>query len=495
MSTLDGKTIIMSGGSRGIGEAIALRAAKDGANIALLAKTAEPHPKLPGTIYTAAEAIEKAGGHALPILGDVRDDDGVAAAVAKTVEQFGGIDIVVNNASAIDLTPTEQVSMKRYDLMQDINARGTFLLSKLAIPHLRRSANPHILTLSPPISLDEKWFTAGHLAYSIAKYSMSLVTVGLAAELRQDGVAVNSLWPRTTIDTAAIRNVVGAELADRSRTPEIMADAAYAILTKPSRRGHRELLPRRRGAARRGRHRLREVPHRRCGGGPPARLLGRPGLTGVREPQQERSRTTRRRLIEAALDSFGERGWHGVTVAGIAERAGVSRGAAQHHFPTREDLVVAAVDLLGQSQIDELRAQAADLPSGASRIERVVEMVLNLYTGPAVPRGPAAVVDRGDRRVAAGRARAAGSAGRARGAPGGGGAARRRRVPPGRARTGPGHSRPRPRAGPGEPAHGRRAPAQADRAGVGTDAGAAARVSGSSAAWLRSSAARWITSS
>ncbi|WP_206788566.1 NAD(P)-dependent oxidoreductase [Amycolatopsis sp. MtRt-6] len=235
MATLAGKTLIMSGGSRGIGEAIALRAAQDGANVALLAKTAEPHPKLPGTIYTAAEAIEKAGGYALPILGDVRDDDGVAAAVAKTVEQFGGIDVVVNNASAIDLTPTEQVSMKRYDLMQDINARGTFLLSKLAIPHLRASANPHILTLSPPISLDEKWFIAGHLAYSIAKYSMSLVTVGLAAELRGDGIAVNSLWPRTTIDTAAIRNVVGAELASRSRTPEIVADAAHVILTKPSR--------------------------------------------------------------------------------------------------------------------------------------------------------------------------------------------------------------------------------------------------------------------
>lgn len=234
MSTLDGKTIIMSGGSRGIGEAIALRAAADGANIALLAKTAEPHPKLPGTIYTAAKAIEEAGGQALPMIGDVRDDDGVAAAVAKTAEQFGGIDIVVNNASAIDLTPTDQVSMKRYDLMQDINARGTFLLSKLSIPHLRRSSNAHILTLSPPISLDEKWFKAGHLAYSIAKYSMSLVTVGLAAELREDGVAVNSLWPRTTIDTAAIRNVVGAELASRSRTPEIMADAAHVILTKPS---------------------------------------------------------------------------------------------------------------------------------------------------------------------------------------------------------------------------------------------------------------------
>ncbi|WP_158893616.1 SDR family oxidoreductase [Amycolatopsis anabasis] len=235
MSTLAGKTLIMSGGSRGIGEAIAVRAARDGANIALIAKTADPHPKLPGTIYTAAKAIEEAGGQALPIVGDIREDDAVAAAVAKTVEQFGGLDIVVNNASAIDLTPTEAVSMKRYDLMQDINARGSFLLAKLAIPHLRQAANPHILTLSPPISLDPKWFTAGHLAYSIAKYSMSLVTVGLAAELAGDGIAANSLWPRTTIDTAAIRNVVGAELANRSRTPEIMADAAHAILNRPSR--------------------------------------------------------------------------------------------------------------------------------------------------------------------------------------------------------------------------------------------------------------------
>jgi citronellol/citronellal dehydrogenase len=233
--TLAGKTLIMSGGSRGIGEAIAIRAAKDGANIVLVAKTTEPHPKLPGTLYTAAKAIEDAGGQALPIVGDVRDDDGVAAAVEQAVAQFGGLDIVVNNASAIDLTPTESVSMKRYDLMQDINARGSFLLSKMAIPHLKKSANAHILTLSPPISLDPKWFKAGHLAYSIAKYSMSLVTVGLAAELKEDGIAANSLWPRTTIDTAAIRNIVGAELADKSRTPEIMADAAHAILTKPSR--------------------------------------------------------------------------------------------------------------------------------------------------------------------------------------------------------------------------------------------------------------------
>ncbi|PXY19085.1 SDR family oxidoreductase [Prauserella muralis] len=235
MSTLAGKTLIMSGGSRGIGEAIAVRAARDGANVALIAKTTEPHPKLPGTIHTAARAIEEAGGKALPIVGDIRDDEAVEAAVARTVEQFGGLDIVVNNASAIDLTPSEHIPMKRYDLMQDINARGSFLLSRTAIPHLRQSANPHVLTLSPPIRLEEKWFQAGHLAYSIAKYSMSLVTVGLAAELREDGVAVNSLWPRTTIDTAAIRNVVGEQLTSRSRTPEIMADAAYAILTKPSR--------------------------------------------------------------------------------------------------------------------------------------------------------------------------------------------------------------------------------------------------------------------
>ncbi|WP_019813453.1 SDR family oxidoreductase [Saccharomonospora saliphila] len=235
MTTLAGKTLIMSGGSRGIGEAIAVRAARDGANVALLAKTAEPHPSLPGTIHTAARAVEQAGGAALPIVGDVRDDEAVEGAVRQAAEQFGGIDIVVNNASAIDLTPSEHIPMKRYDLMQDINARGSFLLSRTAIPWLRQAGNPHVLTLSPPIRLEEKWFSGGHLAYSIAKYSMSLVTVGLAAELRGDGIAANSLWPRTTIDTAAIRNVVGSELAGRSRTPEIVADAAHAILTKPSR--------------------------------------------------------------------------------------------------------------------------------------------------------------------------------------------------------------------------------------------------------------------
>jgi len=231
---LSGSTIIMSGGSRGIGEAIAVRAARDGANVALLAKTTEPHPKLPGTIHTAAAAIEEAGGHALPLVGDVRDDDFVASAVEQTAAQFGGIDIVVNNASAINLSRTEDLPMKAYDLMNDINCRGAFLLSKLSIPWLRQGTNPHVLTLSPPISIDPKWF-GKQTGYTIAKYGMSLVTLGLSEELREDGVAANSLWPRTAIDTAAVRNVVGAGLEKHSRTPAIMADAAYEILTKPSR--------------------------------------------------------------------------------------------------------------------------------------------------------------------------------------------------------------------------------------------------------------------
>ncbi len=232
--SLSGVTIIMSGGSRGIGEAIAVRAARDGANVALLAKTSEPHPNLPGTIHTAAAAIEAAGGKALPLVGDVRDDAFVADAVAQTAETFGGIDVVVNNASAIDLSRTEDIAMKKYDLMNDINCRGSFLLSKTSIPWLKQSTNPHILTLSPPISLDPKWHTT-FTAYTIAKFGMSLVTMGLAGELREDGVAANSLWPRTAIDTAAVRNVVGPELGASSRTPAIMADAAYEILTRPSR--------------------------------------------------------------------------------------------------------------------------------------------------------------------------------------------------------------------------------------------------------------------
>ncbi|SLI14488.1 Putative short chain dehydrogenase/reductase [Mycobacteroides abscessus subsp. bolletii] len=235
MGSLAGKTIIMSGGSRGIGLAIALRAARDGANVAIMAKTAEPHPKLPGTIYTAAEEIEAAGGHALPLLGDVRDDEVVASAVAQTVEKFGGIDIVVNNASALNLAPSESISMKAYDLMQDINARGSFSLSTSAIGALKKADNPHILTLSPPITLEPKWFERTTTAYTISKFSMSLVAIGLAAELRQYGIASNALWPRTTIDTAAIRNILGAELVARCRSAQIMADAAYEILTKPSR--------------------------------------------------------------------------------------------------------------------------------------------------------------------------------------------------------------------------------------------------------------------
>jgi citronellol/citronellal dehydrogenase len=233
--TLAGKTMIVSGGSRGIGLAIALRAAQDGANVALIAKTAEPHPRLEGTVYTAAKAIDDAGGHALPIVGDIRDDERVAAAVAETVDQFGGIDVVLNNASAINLAGTETLDMKRYDLMQDINTRGTFLLSKMSIPHLKRAENPHVLTLSPPLSMAPKWF-ATHAAYTIAKYGMSMCTLGMAEEFRADGVAFNSLWPRTIIATAAVQNLLGGDEAmRRSRKPEIMADAAHAIFTRPSR--------------------------------------------------------------------------------------------------------------------------------------------------------------------------------------------------------------------------------------------------------------------
>ncbi|MGM7698986.1 SDR family oxidoreductase [Microbacterium sp. A84] len=227
---LAGRTIIMSGGSRGIGEAIAVRAAADGANVAMLAKTDTPHPKLPGTIHTAAARIRDAGGQALSLVGDIRDDDFVAEAVARTAEEFGGIDIVVNNASAIDLSRTEDLLMKKYDLMNDINARGTFLLSKLCIPHLRKSSSAHILTLSPPLNLDRQW-QGRFTGYTIAKFGMSLVTLGLSEELRDDRIAVDSLWPRTTIRTAATE-LVGRGHDTNSRTPQIMADAAYAVLTK-----------------------------------------------------------------------------------------------------------------------------------------------------------------------------------------------------------------------------------------------------------------------
>jgi citronellol/citronellal dehydrogenase len=234
MGDLQGKTLLISGGSRGIGLAIAVKAAADGANVALVAKTAEPHPKLEGTIFTAAKAIEDAGGQALPIVGDVRDDASVEAAVEATVERFGGIDIVVNNASAIDLSDPEQLSMKRYDLMQSINARGTFLLSRLCVPHLRKGSNSHVLTLSPPLSMDPKWF-GRHPAYTMSKYGMSMVTLGFAERYREDGIAFNSLWPRTLIATAAVEFIVGGEAAMKvARTPEIMADAAHAILTSDS---------------------------------------------------------------------------------------------------------------------------------------------------------------------------------------------------------------------------------------------------------------------
>jgi citronellol/citronellal dehydrogenase len=232
---LEGRTLFISGGSRGIGLAIALRAARDGANVALIAKSGEPHPRLEGTVFTAAEQIEAAGGRALPIVGDIRDEAQVARAVDETVERFGGIDVCVNNASAINLSGTEVLEVKHYDLMQDINVRGTFVVSRACIPHLRRSENPHILTLSPPITLDRRWL-APHVAYTLAKYGMSLCALGLAEELRADGIASNALWPRTLIATAAVQNLLGGEAAmARSRRPELYADAAYAVITRPSR--------------------------------------------------------------------------------------------------------------------------------------------------------------------------------------------------------------------------------------------------------------------
>jgi citronellol/citronellal dehydrogenase len=233
--SLAGKTLFITGASRGIGLAIALRAAKDGANIAIAAKTTAPHPKLEGTIFTAAEAIESAGGKALPLAVDIRDEAAVRAAIAETASKFGGIDIVVNNASAISLTDTPTTELKRFDLMHQINTRGTFLVTKCALPHLEKAANPHVLMLAPPLDFTERWF-APHLAYSIAKYGMSLCVLGFAGEFRSRGIAVNALWPRTTIGTAAIRNIVGGEAMVRaSRKPEILSDAAYLIFQKPSR--------------------------------------------------------------------------------------------------------------------------------------------------------------------------------------------------------------------------------------------------------------------
>lgn len=234
MTLLAGKTLFVTGGSRGIGLAIARRAAADGANIVIAAKTAEPHPKLPGTIYTAATEIEDAGGQALAVVCDIRDDEAVAIAVALGAERFGGIDIVVNNASAIALRSTEQITMSRFDLMHQVNARGTFLVSKTCLPWLVKADNPHILTISPPLDMLEKWF-APHVAYSMAKYGMSMCVLGMAGEFREQGIAVNALWPRTTIATAAVNMLGGDDLIRHSRKPDIMADAAYAIITKPSR--------------------------------------------------------------------------------------------------------------------------------------------------------------------------------------------------------------------------------------------------------------------
>ncbi len=234
MADLKGKTLFITGASRGIGLAIAKRAAADGANVAIAAKTDTPHPKLPGTIHTAAKEIEDAGGKALAIMCDIREEAQVMKAVAQAAERFGGIDICVNNASAIQLTSTADTDMKRYDLMNQVNARGTFLTGKACMPHLKKSANPHILTLSPPLDMKAKWF-APHVAYTMAKFGMSLCTLGWAEEFRKDGIAANSLWPRTTIATAAVRMLGGDALLRRSRTPEIMADAAHAILTRPSR--------------------------------------------------------------------------------------------------------------------------------------------------------------------------------------------------------------------------------------------------------------------
>ena len=228
------RTAFITGSSRGIGKAIALKLASQGCNIVVAAKTAEPHPKLAGTIYTAADEIEKAGGKALPIVVDIRSEEMIQNAVNKTVETFGGIDILINNASAISLTPIEQTTQKRYDLMHEINVRGTFLVSKACIPHLKKSKNPHILTLSPPLNLDSKWFGA-HLAYTMSKYGMSMTVLGQSNELKSSGIAANALWPQTTIATAAIMNLLGGDaIVQASRKPEIMADAAAIILNKDS---------------------------------------------------------------------------------------------------------------------------------------------------------------------------------------------------------------------------------------------------------------------
>ena len=234
MEMLKNKTLFITGASRGIGKAIAIRAAQDGANIAAVAKTKEPHPKLPGTVYSAVEDINMAGGHGLACIADIRFEDQVQAAVDATIKEFGGIDIVINDASAISLTPTLETEMKRFDLMFSVNVRGTFMCSKICIPHLKKSENPHILNLSPPLNMDPKWF-AHHVAYTMSKYGMSMCVLGMAEEFKKDNIAVNALWPRTAIATAAVKNLLGGESAVKhSRKPEIVADAAYYIITEKS---------------------------------------------------------------------------------------------------------------------------------------------------------------------------------------------------------------------------------------------------------------------
>lgn len=235
MNGLKDKVIFITGASRGIGKAIALKCAQDGANIAVVAKTKEPHPKLPGTVYTAVEDIEKAGGRAIPCIADIRFEEQVQAAVNATIDEFGSIDVLINDASAISITPTLQTTMKRFDLMFSVNVRGSFLCAKSCIPHLKKSENPHILNLSPPLNLDPKWF-GNHLAYTMSKYGMSMCVLGMAEEFKKEGIGVNALWPRTTIATSAVKNLLGGDKTIRqSRTPEIVADAAYIIINKSSR--------------------------------------------------------------------------------------------------------------------------------------------------------------------------------------------------------------------------------------------------------------------
>jgi citronellol/citronellal dehydrogenase len=233
--SLNGRVLFMSGGSRGIGLAIAVRAAREGTRVALMAKTAEPHPKLPGTIYTAADEIEAAGGEALPIVGDIRDSGAVEQAAARTVERFGGIDIVVNNASAINLAPMRDLEVKRFDLMQSVGARGAFVVTRACLPHLRESDHPHVLTLSPPLSADPRWLR-GHSAYTLSKMGMTMITLGVAADETEAGIGANCLWPRTIIATAAVQNLLGGDQAmARARTPEIVADAAVEVLRRDPR--------------------------------------------------------------------------------------------------------------------------------------------------------------------------------------------------------------------------------------------------------------------